>query len=72
MHGNAWEWCFDVYAEQLIGGRDPVNTSPVDRHVLRGGSWFEIAAGNRSAARFSDRPDFLSDFDSGFRVSRTQ
>ncbi len=72
MHGNVWEWCFDGYAEQLIGGRDPANTSQVDGHVLRGGSWFEIAAGPRSAARIRDRPDFLSDYDSGFRVSRTQ
>jgi sulfatase modifying factor 1 len=55
MHGNVWEWCRDIYSNELPGGRDP----EVKRHaspgsfyrVSRGGSWRDDAAGCRSANR---------------------
>ncbi len=71
MHGNVREWCFDEYAEQLAGGRDPLNISTVDRRVLRGGSWDDFAWDSRSANRFRYAPVFRFN-NSGFRVSRTQ
>ena len=49
MHGNAWEWCDDVY-EPGMGG--------ASLRVFRGGSWNDDAAdlpGRRSASR-SSRP----------------
>ena len=71
MHGNVYEWCFDGYAEQLAGGSDKVNSSTVDRRVLRGGSWNYYAGGTRSAYRGNSTPDYRVD-DLGFRIVRTQ
>ncbi|MFO1004665.1 MAG: SUMF1/EgtB/PvdO family nonheme iron enzyme [Planctomycetaceae bacterium] len=71
MHGNLYEWCRDGYADQPLGGADPVNTSAVDRRVLRGGSWGLSARSTRSAFRNWYTPEDRGD-NSGFRVSRTQ
>ena len=71
MHGNVYEWCQDWYADKLLGGIDPVGTSAVDRRVLRGGSWFYLAKGSRSANRNSWRPT-VRYIVNGFRVVRTQ
>lgn len=71
MHGNLREWCRDSYANQLLGGDDPVNTSVVGRRVVRGGSWDDGAKYTRSAYRSWNSPD-LRYFYLGFRVSRTQ
>ena len=58
MSGNVWEWMQDCY-----------NSSCVLR-VLRGGSWFDFAAGLRSVGR-----DYFysssRDGSGGFRVART-
>jgi formylglycine-generating enzyme required for sulfatase activity len=39
MHGNAWEWCSDWYADKLTGGHDPLGPPEGAKRVLRGGSW---------------------------------
>ncbi|MFO1004664.1 MAG: SUMF1/EgtB/PvdO family nonheme iron enzyme [Planctomycetaceae bacterium] len=70
MHGNTEEWCRDGYADQLLGGRDPLNTRGGDR-VLRGGSWANSGNSSRSATRNWKSPDERYSF-IGFRVSRTQ
>ena len=71
MHGNVWEWCEDVKIDKLPGGINPkVSTGGMDR-VFRGGSWVFDQPATRSAYRNWDSPDF-SDFNIGFRISRSQ
>ncbi len=68
MHGNVWEWCQDVYTEQLPGGRDPLVTSGGSNRVDRGGGWYFSAASCRSAYRSRDSPG-NRDVTLGFRVA---
>ncbi len=56
MHGNAWEWCEDVWRPSYEGapgdGRPVTTDNPQDyMRVLRGGCWHLGAAECRSAAR---------------------
>ncbi len=60
MHGNVWEWCRDVYAEKLPGGRDPEvkpDENAGSNRVFRGGGWGFDAARCRSGSRNSYLPD---------------
>jgi formylglycine-generating enzyme required for sulfatase activity len=65
MHGNVWELCRDLYAEQLPGGRDPDVKSnhegKASYQLIRGGSWGWVAAicrsGNRSRPLPGNRID---------------
>lgn len=74
MHGNVWEWCQDVWRDNLEHG--PFDGSAWDparvfcERVLRGGSWNSVAEGVRAGARNGDvpaahRPWF------GFRLARS-
>lgn len=70
MHGNAWEWCSDYYAEGYPGpGRDPIGPSSGSFRVLRGGSWGSdprlrlCRSADRSGSAPDDRRNIL-----GFRV----
>lgn len=74
MHGNVWEWCQDVWHDDLAGA--PRNGAAWDgaevfcERVLRGGAWHGVPEGLRCAARNGDveaarRPWF------GFRIART-
>ena len=70
MHGNAWQWCYDVYGEYPAGPvSDPTGPAqdPTARRVLRGGSWFRIPLYCRSASRYLNSPD-IRFYDFGFRV----
>gem|GEM_PF-1651632 len=73
MHGNVWEWVFDVYDARAYGSRswpvqDPVVTSGSQSRVTRGSGWDGAAGQARSAARgVPPSAGFLS-FRDGFRV----
>lgn len=59
MHGNAAEWCHDVYAADSYASaeaRNPRGPKVGEERVLRGGSWKSSADACRSAARASEAP----------------
>jgi formylglycine-generating enzyme required for sulfatase activity len=76
MHGNAWEWCLDVwhsnYNDALTDGSPRLREAYLPRiairRVLRGGAWcrrdFELSA----SYRYRGTQDFRSD-GSGFRIA---
>lgn len=73
MHGNAWEWVEDCFAETLAGA--PTDGSAATRagcanHVRRGGSWFIGVDYLRSAVRHND-PAAARSSEWGFRVARS-
>ena len=68
MHGNVWEWCWDVYGSYSDASRSDASRSDGDR-VLRGGSFLDGPRVLRSARRRGDQPE---DRDGlfGFRCAR--
>jgi formylglycine-generating enzyme required for sulfatase activity len=68
MHGNVWEWCWDVYGEYAGGEQiDPVGASSGSDRVIRGGSWLVHAQFLRSANRFNISPSLVTNA-IGFRL----
>ena len=57
MHGNVSEWCLGEYHPSYHGapgdGRPWVTGGDTDRHVVRGGSWDDLAVDCRSANRYA-------------------
>jgi len=75
MHGNVWEWCYDVYDATAYSSRRGVRIDPQlncrgDSRVLRGGAWSYCAADARSARRLALKPHHRYPF-AGFRVARS-
>jgi formylglycine-generating enzyme required for sulfatase activity len=78
MHGNAAEWCQDLYLPYPRGdsSRPPDGSQggrevrDADRRVLRGGSFRDPASRIRCAARGNDRPSHR-DPAVGFRIARS-
>ena len=68
MHGNAWQWCQDVWNGQP--NKDNVDVKNNQGHVLRGGSFDFIAGTTRSAERHYSGPAYRDKY-AGFRVART-
>lgn len=60
MLGNVWEWCFDVYDEQVYGSY----------RVFRGGGWCDSARGCLATNRRRSHPTFGID-DLGFRIAKS-
>lgn len=56
MHGNVSEWCEDWYANELLGGSNPIGPVSGSCRVNRGGSWLYSAGRCRSAYRDNCTP----------------
>ena len=73
MAGMAWQWVEDCYINTYAGAPkdgSPVEQNGCDRHVIRGGSWYNSATQIRSAQRDDYRAvERLAH--AGFRVART-
>ena len=70
IHGNVWEWVQDTYSFFLPTGTDPLREDSGPTHVIRGGSWQDVAKYLRSADR-SDGYPRDEDRNVGFRLVRT-
>jgi formylglycine-generating enzyme required for sulfatase activity len=69
MHGNVWEWCWDLYEEYASGAQiDPAGASSGSDRIIRGGSWLVHAQFLRSANRFSISPSRVTNA-IGFRLA---
>jgi formylglycine-generating enzyme required for sulfatase activity len=72
MHGNVWEWCWDLYGEdyyRMSPSVDPTGPPFGPTRVKRGGSWNSYAEYCRSATRSSHVP-YNRSFNLGFRPIR--
>jgi formylglycine-generating enzyme required for sulfatase activity len=73
IHGNAWEWVQDRYADGYGTSApqvDPSGPSTGSGREVRGGSWHSTAGGWRSAFRKEYAPDYRG-ISIGFRVAMT-
>lgn len=70
VHGNAWEWTADWYGDYPSSSQiDPTGPDSGSHRVIRGGSCFNIAKGNRVAGRGESVP-FARGSYCGFRVAK--
>jgi formylglycine-generating enzyme required for sulfatase activity len=69
IHGNAWEWCQDLYTDQSTTHTLSIKNTIL--RVLRGGSFFTDASSARSAYRVVHVPAYRRYLYVGFRLTRT-
>lgn len=73
MHGNAWEWCQDVYDTEWYETSpetDPLRKGSSGTHVFRGGGFDNWPGFLRSADRYSSHSPTLRSQWAGFRIVR--
>jgi formylglycine-generating enzyme required for sulfatase activity len=77
MHGNVWEWCWDLYDLYFEARVAPVPLTNPTRsddgvhRINRGGGWESPGKHLRSAARSGDFPE-TADGSMGFRLARNE
>jgi formylglycine-generating enzyme required for sulfatase activity len=74
MAGNVWQFTEDCWRDSYEGAPSdgsPRGEAKCDERVVRGGSWFKIPTGERSAKRGEGKPvDLKGAHEIGFRVAR--
>jgi formylglycine-generating enzyme required for sulfatase activity len=70
MHGNVLEWCQDWHRDSYPPEdvTDPLGPQTGSDRVLRGGSWYHVAALCSSAYRFWEKPTYSYEW-TGFRIA---
>jgi formylglycine-generating enzyme required for sulfatase activity len=80
MSGNVYEWVSDWYdaanylnspASNPLGPENPIDSNLGELRVLRGGSWYQLEGGFRSADRYQNGIRFNSSF-VGFRCALSE
>lgn len=72
MHGNVWEWAGDCWKSGYVdapSNGDIYKRDECQHRVARGGSWYNIPTGVRSANRYWYKTSYRS-FNLGFRLLR--
>jgi len=75
MAGNVWEWVADRYGQTYYSQSPSSNPTGPDSgqyRVLRGGSFFELGVGVRSARRFGNVSEYMIARHFGFRCALSQ
>ena len=71
MHGNVYEWCWDMFgSEYYVDGQvNPLGPNSGNERVVRGGAFYTPGGNCRSAKREGRDPDTAVGF-VGFRIVR--
>jgi len=71
ISGNVSEWCWDFYQKDWFArmpGKNPINTDPSTKRVIKGGGWRGVPLGNLASHRTGlDPKEYLSS--RGFRCA---
>lgn len=62
MLGNVWEWCSDIYDEEVYGSY----------RIFRGGGWSDTERGVMATNRRRSHPEVFKIDDLGFRIARNK